>query len=219
MAGEERKAGRSPPYVLPTTYDRRLPHIQPNGRTLFVTWALAGVNPVSKRALGWDSDGAIFAKNDRVLDKSATGPRYLADPRIAEIVRDYMLFGHDRGDYELSTWVIMPNHVHMLVTPNRPLWAIMREIKSGSARHSDKLLNHEGERFWQGEYFDRVVRNEVEFGRTSGYIERNPVCAGLCDSAEAWQFSSAHENSGHQAWASVSLPSSDPALVAVHHLA
>jgi REP element-mobilizing transposase RayT len=216
MAGPERKAGRSPPYVLPTVYDRRLPHIQPNGRPLFVTWALAGVTPICKKALGWNSDGAIFAERDRALDKLETSPRWLADPRIAEIVRDFMLFGQDRGDYELGTWVIMPNHVHMLITPYRPLWAIMREIKSGSARYANKVLSRDGQRFWQHEYFDRVVRNEAELARTSTYVERNPVCAGLCNCPEAWQFSSAHENSVHRAWPGAT-PFSDPGLVAVCH--
>lgn len=67
---------------------------------------------------------------------------------------------------------------------------IFHSWKSFTASEANKPLKRTG-KFWQAEYFDRVVRNERGFNAAVEYIERNPVVAGLCGSPEEWRFGSA----------------------------
>ena len=92
----------------------------------------------------------------------------------------------------MISFVVMPNHVHMLCTPGRgqSLAGIMHSVKSFTSSEANKMLNRSG-RFWQKEYFDRYLRNARQFAKTIAYIENNPVKANLCDAAEDWLFSSA----------------------------
>jgi REP element-mobilizing transposase RayT len=54
---------------------------------------------------------------DAELDKGATGPLWLRDPRIAGYVEDAIFHGEELNQYELDTYVVMPNHVHVLLWP------------------------------------------------------------------------------------------------------
>ena len=88
----------------------------------------------------------------------------------------------------------MPNHVHVLWTPQIPLSALLRKVKGPTALRANRLLGASGS-FWQDEYFDRMVRNEQEYRRIRQYIESNPVNAGLVASPEDFVWSSAHGES------------------------
>jgi REP element-mobilizing transposase RayT len=88
--------------------------------------------------------------------------------------------------------VVMPNHVHLLVTPcsGYALSRIIHSLKSYTAQEANKLLAKKG-KFWMSEYFDRFIRDAKHFAQTVAYIENNPVKAHLCKTAQAWPFSSA----------------------------
>ena len=94
----------------------------------------------------------------------------------------------------LDEWVVMPNHVHILLTPNNgySLSEIIHSIKSYTAKEANSILSRRGE-FWQADYFDRFIRNKKHFDSAKQYIEYNPVLAGLCDTPHEWEFSSARE--------------------------
>jgi putative transposase len=92
----------------------------------------------------------------------------------------------------LHAYVVMPNHVHVLWTPQISLPALIRQIKGRTALLANRLLGRTGKPFWQEEYFDRVVSNEAEFSRIQRYIEWNPVVAALVAHPEEFQWSSAH---------------------------
>jgi REP element-mobilizing transposase RayT len=62
--------------------------------------------------------------------------------------------------------------------------------KSFTASRANALLGRRGT-FWQADYFDRAIRDDVHFSAAVGYVEQNPVVAGLCDRSEEWPFSSA----------------------------
>jgi len=158
-----------------------------------VTWKLAEATPLCKRATGWDSNGAVFAQADQDLDRAQSGPLWLKRPMIADLVRDVLVFGQDRADYELGAWVIMANHVHIVIRPCRQLWTVMRDLKCASAKLANRILDRTGLPFWDTEYYDRLIRNSTEEARITRYIERNPVNAGLCSSPELWKWGSAHE--------------------------
>ena len=95
----------------------------------------------------------------------------------------------------LDSFVVMPNHVHVLWKPHVPLPRLLRLVKGSTARIANQILGREGT-FWQREYFDRIVRNQDEHFRIRGYIERNPVCAGLCATPGSWPWSSASRSVG-----------------------
>ena len=98
------------------------------------------------------------------------------------------------ADYLLHAWVVMPNHVHLLLTPEIEPSMVLRRLKGASARKANQLLGLTGQPFWQDESFDHLVRSQAQFERIEKYILQNPVRAGLARSEEEYP------------WSSVSIP-------------
>lgn len=108
--------------------------------------------------------------------------------------------------FELFAWVVMPEHVHLLMRPpsGLPLGAALRSLKTAVAKQAvgrwrdlrapilEEIRTGRGEaRFWQkGGGFDRNVRDEAEFCREVRYTHRNPVERGLAARPEDWAWSS-----------------------------
>lgn len=211
-------------------FRRNLPHWQPMGAIFFVTWRLAGVLPAnivqelekerqrlqnlpkdpkySEREWNLLNEKKIFAIWDKYLDKYIN-IQWLLDPRIAKIMQSAFYYYAGKR-YSLYAYVIMPNHVHILLKPDEewckrleadkdkpknksgPLSVIMHSIRSYTANEANKILGLTGA-FWQRETYDHWVRDNKEFERIIYYIEHNPVKAGLSDHPEVWQFSSAYD--------------------------
>ena len=212
-------------------FRRNLPHWQPLGVLFFITYRLAGTLPgsviselekerQSLQALPrnpkysekqWRilNEKKLFALWDKCLDKDL-GVQWLADRRIATIVRENLYY-HAGTKYSLWAYVIMPNHVHVLLKPDEvwekrfevdgsgrvqyergPLSAILHSLRGYTASEANKILGRKG-KFWQGEAFDHWVRDNNEFERIIYYIEHNPVKAGLAKHPEYWIFSSAYD--------------------------
>ena len=172
---------------------RRLPHWYVDGAPLFLTWHLdgslpRGLYPPPQKA----SQGQAFVWIDRYLDAARSGPVFLRQPAVAQLVVDSLLRGQKLGHYELHAWVIMANHVHVLMTPTCDPKHSIASLKGATARQANKLLGRTGQPFWQSECYDRWVRNEMELQRIWRYIEHNPVRAGLVSTPEAFAWSSAH---------------------------
>jgi hypothetical protein len=75
-------------------YVRFLPHWHPQDRWLFVTWRLAGSQPHLPELLTKDlPEAKRFALLDQEADRATTGPRWLADPRIARLVAEKITSG------------------------------------------------------------------------------------------------------------------------------
>ncbi len=178
-------------------YRRRLPHWQPEGFPIFLTWRLFGSLPRTSEVLGRPAtatQGQRFVTIDRWMDRATTGPMWLGDPRIAQSVIETISTRADQwGLYDLFAWVLMSNHIHMLMHPRKPLREVTRAVKNTSARAANMILGRTGAPFWQDESFDHWVRNRDEFDRIVRYIEHNPVSAGLVERAEQWPWSSASE--------------------------
>ena len=112
----------------------------------------------------------------------------LSDPRLAEVVEGALL--HFDGErYRLHAWVIMPNHVHVLLIPRRDnhVSDIVHSWKSFTSKRANRLLGRNGQ-FWQEDYLDRYIRDQSHFDATLEYIEQNPVKAGLCRNPQDWPF-------------------------------
>jgi REP element-mobilizing transposase RayT len=172
-------------------YRRRLPHFHPDGAHLFVTWRLHGSLPAPPPDVIYATPGHAFAAEDRALAQGRER-LWLSDTRVARQVVEAITSGEStRQFYELQAWVVMPNHVHMLMLPQVALPQITHWIKGKTAREASLLLGRMGERFWQEESYDHWVRDEREFNRIVAYIEENPVSAGLAAAPENWPWSSA----------------------------
>ena len=96
-----------------------------------------------------------------------------------------------RQFYHLHAWVIMPNHVHVVLEPCVAMPGIMRWLKGRTARMANRILGRTGMQFWQEESFDHWVRSEEELQAVIEYVEENPVKAGLVETKEQWPLSSA----------------------------
>ena len=121
---------------------------------------------------------------------SGYGACHLARPEVARLVVETL--GHfDNERYRLHAWCVMPNHVHVLVTPlaDHTLTSIVHSWKSYTANRANQVLGRRGP-FWMQEYFDRAIRDEDHFIAAVEYIEHNPVDAGLCRTPGDWAWSS-----------------------------
>ena len=175
---------------------RYLPHFTPEGQPVFVTWRLAGSIPVPPAALlkNDPNPGKAFADFDRKLDTSQFGPRWLGDTRVASMFVSALKYGEStRRVYDLAAWVVMPNHVHIVIQPREPLPEIMRWLKIATASRANRIIGISNGPFWQREYYDHWIRSEKELASVVAYIERNPVSAGLVALPEKWPWSSANQ--------------------------
>ena len=128
---------------------------------------------------------------DRYLDTTQVGPMWLLQPSVAQVVLQCIDTGVHLRHYELHAYVIMSNHVHLLITPQIDPSRLIKSLKGTSAREGNKLLQRTGTPFWQKECYDHWVRDEREFEKIQEYIEENPVKAGLVARAELYPWSSA----------------------------
>ena len=168
---------------------RHLPHIRGARGPQFVTFRLADSLPrhVLAKVLWNQPDGLAYLED--CLDKGY-GSCWLRRPDIATTVQSALQHFHD-DRYRLHAWVIMPNHVHILLTPQDgwELERIIKSLKSFSGRMANRVLNREGA-FWQEDYFDRAIRNVEHHSQVVEYIHWNPVKAGLCMGPTDWAYSS-----------------------------
>jgi REP element-mobilizing transposase RayT len=177
---------------------RRLPHWVPEDSIVFLTWRLAGTLPQPPTLLVADSDaGRRFLLHDRQLDLTRDGPRWLENPNIADSFVEALRYGERvRRSYDLLAWVVMPNHVHVVLKPHQKLPEILRWVKTATAVRANSIAGRTGHPFWQREYFDRWIRTDKELASVIAYVEANPVKAGLVGFAENWPWSSASKPTG-----------------------
>ena len=172
---------------------RRLPHVHPEGRAQFITWHLNGSLP---HALYPPPDkqnsGQAFVWMDRYLDSAASGPLYLKQGPIADLVVGSIQYAAEQLQYyDLQAFVVMANHVHLLVLPRASPSQFMQAIKRYTAREANRLLRRTGEPFWQAESYDHWARDSREVLRIRAYIETIPVKAGIVATAAEYPWSSA----------------------------
>ena len=120
------------------------------------------------------------------------------------VVENWQHFAGER--YDLIAWVVMPNHVHLLVRVYEgvPLGKVVQSWKSYTGKKIRGMMEDgragarraQEDGVWMREYWDRYIRDEDHFDAVVRYIHDNPVKAGLVAEAEDWPWSSAREFAG-----------------------
>jgi len=101
---------------------------------------------------------------------------------------------HYRGSaYLLHAFVVMPDHIHVLLTPKTSLEKAVQFIKGGFSYRAKKELGSSME-VWQKGFSDHRIRDAEDYARHVLYIQSNPVSKHLCEVAEEYPYSSAHRS-------------------------
>ena len=99
---------------------------------------------------------------------------------------------HYRGSaYLLHEFVIMPDHIHILVTPKTSLEKTAQFVKGGFSYRARKELGSNME-VWQKGFSDHRIRDAEDYLRHVTYIRENPVRQHLCERVEQYEYSSAY---------------------------
>jgi putative transposase len=112
---------------------------------------------------------------------------------LASILVEQIVNCRDRGFYKLHAFVVMPDHLHVLLTPGETttIEKAMQMIKGGSA-HRIGVEKPQTFPIWHAGFHDRWMRNAEEFRGSKRYIEQNPVDARLVEKPEDYAYSSAN---------------------------
>jgi REP element-mobilizing transposase RayT len=185
----------------------RLPHWEKEEGLYFITFHLADSLPRSvlakiaerhhilatarqKNANLLPEQKALLAAYSRTrmeeyFDRGAGSCPFL-DMRIADAMAAALRF-REGTHYRLLAWCVMPNHVHVVARlfPGRELARVVKAWKNFSAKAANQALGRRG-RFWQREYYDRMIRNENELDRAIRYVLENPAKAGLENWSWVW---------------------------------
>src|SRR5882724_530260 len=147
-----------------------------------VTFMLADSFPVKRRS-EWqpildEPDGSVRRRKLETWLDRGHGECWLARPQVAQVVEQVLREG-DGTDFGLHAWVLMPNHIHLVVDVwTLPLSRLVQKWKGRSARMANEVIKRAG-RFWQQDYYDTVIRDSGHLSRSIRYTEQNPVKAGL----------------------------------------
>lgn len=163
--------------------------------------------------------------------------RGLADGQIYHIINrgngrqqvfhtdgDYRAFAElmaeasDRYPVKVLAWCIMPNHFHLLVSPEKAddLSRWMQWFMTSHVRRYHRFYNSSGH-IWQGRFKSFIVQEDAHLLTVMRYIEGNPVRAQIVSSAKDWNWSSHRSRMGiaesYIAKAPIELPSDWSAYV------
>jgi putative transposase len=137
---------------------------------------------------------------------------FLANDRAGGWLVDAVDRAREKHRFHVWAYVVMPEHVHLLVWPTEAAYdisAILNSIKQSVAKRAlafvprtapafltrmeDRQPSGETHyRFWQrGGGYDRNIVEETTLYRLIEYLHANPVRRGLCARPEDWHWSSA----------------------------
>jgi putative transposase len=126
-----------------------------------------------------------------VTTKAAQNISVFQVKQVADIVIAKMLEYRSKGNYLLRDFVLMPNHLHVILTPadTVSLEKCMQLIKGGSSHEIHKVRGDKME-IWQSGFHESRVTDSIDYMKNIDYIRFNPVVASLVDRPELWPFAS-----------------------------
>ncbi|MCQ2396560.1 MAG: transposase [Lentisphaeria bacterium] len=175
-----------------TTCGHSLPCLQQPGRFYNICFRLADSIPAhvldyllkerlewrnlapEKRTLPIYGERWIFKTLDQWLERGL-GSRILANTAVSDCVYEEII-SHDEIECQIGAFVIMPNHVHLLLKMFRgyDLQSLLERIKRKTSAKIKPLLNQDDERIWMKGSFTRIIRSPAELKRTIKYFLNNP---------------------------------------------
>jgi putative transposase len=171
-----------------------LPHFDAPQVTQFVTLMLEDAFPITRRR-EWEPilrEPGLSLRRRKLeawLDRGH-GSCELREPEIARCVEE-TLRSEDGQTYRLQAWMVMPNHVHLVVDVwKTPLSKLLQLWKGCSARVVNQLLRRKGH-LWARDYYDTQIADGPQLLRSIRYTENNPVKAGFIGDPRRWPWSSA----------------------------
>lgn len=186
------------PWQMTEVTRRNLPHWQQEGKLYFITFRLGDSIPTQK-IRKWKAQREIWLQTHSEPLTEADSKEYetlfpeklndwldagmgecrLRTPANIGIVADALRF-FDGTRYKLGDYVIMPNHVHLLLQPaqNESLPKILHSLKSYTSQEINNREDRKGS-LWQSESYTRIVRSPEEHSHFQHYIANNPEKAGL----------------------------------------
>jgi putative transposase len=108
--------------------------------------------------------------------------------RWGHLLRDTILHYADSG-YTLHAYVIMPDHLHILMVPRETLEKAVQLVKGGFSFRAKGALDWKSE-IWQQGFTDHRIRDESDWHKHMEYIRINPVRAGLVAHAQDYPYTS-----------------------------
>jgi REP-associated tyrosine transposase len=126
-----------------------------------------------------------------ITTKSFQGSFLFQEVETARIIVTKLLEYRDKGNYLLHDFVLMPNHIHLILTPTGvSLERAMQLIKGGS---SHEIHGACGGRMpiWQAGFHESRVTSLADYQKKRNYIHFNPVAAKLVERSEMWPYGSA----------------------------
>ncbi len=189
----------SPKFLNPSSeiliQKNRLPHWEQDGCTYFITFRLADSLPqrlveewkrerqiwMNKHPKPWDSTleseyhERFSGRREEWLD-NGHGDCKLGDQNTRKGLSTRLL----SDEANIWSYVIMPNHVHLLVSLKNAeaLADWVHALKGGSSFKINRSLGRSGA-LWAKDYFDRLVRDGEHFRNCARYIRNNPPKAHL----------------------------------------
>jgi putative transposase len=117
---------------------------------------------------------------------------FIKEP-ACEIVLEPLLHYRSEGKYRLHSFVLMPDHFHLILTPgtDTTLERALQLIKGGSSRKISQALTFHFP-VWQRSFTDHRIRDGRDYEAHVRYIEENPVKAGFVQQANQYRWSSAN---------------------------
>ncbi|MFQ5926832.1 MAG: transposase [Terriglobia bacterium] len=111
---------------------------------------------------------------------------------IARILIETMLECRKRGFYRLHDFVVMPDHLHAILTPSQdtPLEKAMQMVKGGSSYRIGRELRSKFP-IWQPGFHEHWIRSQDDYEQRCRYIELNPVTDKLAATPQEYPYSSA----------------------------
>jgi putative transposase len=111
---------------------------------------------------------------------------------VAEILIRKLLEYRSKGNYLLHEFVLMPDHLHLLLTPTESttLEKAMQLIKGGSSHEIHRVRNNNSQ-IWQSGFHESRVIDPSDYTNKRDCIYFNPVVAKLAERPEDWPYNSA----------------------------
>jgi REP element-mobilizing transposase RayT len=185
-----------------------LPHWEVEDGKYFVTVHLRGAIPqsgrtrvanIAKRLRLVDREDEtqalrlqrlIFKEMEAWLDR-AEQSAHLNRPDLAEMVIEAIEHRQQERVWNVFEYVVMPTQLHLFFeTGDGHIKRVTELFKRWTGHQAGKLLNLDGNRFWQVEWFDHWSRSDEESQRIIEYIRQNPVKAGLKETYIEWPYGS-----------------------------